>query len=210
MTRAFSRPAAALWLVTLTSCMGTGNRMAATWRENDYLALPTALSGLPVLIYPIGRLILEPSVDGAAADPAAVSALADSVFHAALVLRAPQVSWISAVFLRRQAAEHDSLPDLETVDLSALPLRALMTVPQPLLDQMRTLSQVTAGRHAFIPGQVAVRRLSDGRYRVEAKLVMSDVRVGGNGWASDAAGEGTTLEGAFEGVIARIAGSTAK
>jgi hypothetical protein len=45
---------------------------------------------------------------------------------------------------------------------------------------------------------------------VEAKLVMSDVRVGGNGWASDAWGEGGTLEEAFEGVIALIAGTTAK
>jgi hypothetical protein len=206
LSRPSVRLLAALWLSGL-ACTTAGNKAATAWRQEDFITMPIgALSGVPILIYPVAVLIVDPSVEPLG-DEASVRARSDSIISAGLMQRTPQVGWVSSQTLRRHAAESDSLPDLETLDLTQINLRALMTVPQPLLGQMRALSGVNAGRYAFVPGQMVVRKRPNGRYRVELKSIIADVRTGGNGWASDAAGEGATPWEALDATVAMLTAS---
>ena len=167
--------------------------------------LPTAgLASNRVPILPFTLVVAEDSLEWeqVLVDRKAVLAAADSVLGALLKVRAPEVNWVLADEVRRQARRSPTFgtnPDQMATAL--LRSERLVDVPDPLRSELRTLVALAGARYALVPSALVYLRAAPdtsgtapraaGRVaRAELSIVLVDARLGRVGWRTIARGEG--------------------
>ena len=157
--------------------------------------LPTAgLAGQRVALTPLALVAAEDTLkwDSIIADRRATLNKSDSIIEALLVARAPEVTWVGPVELRRTAHRAAGIAtDPDQLGTPFLRAEKLLDVPDPLRYQLRTLVGLIGGRYAMIPtGLVYRRRPGRTDATAELSIVMVDTRVGRIGWRTVARGDG--------------------
>ena len=191
--------AAALAAISVLSC---STSLAYTWRDDDFAALPVGgLAGHRIWILPVMDLSAAPGVEDDGAVGPGARTRADSVIAATLQRRVPASSWVPAAEVRARAEADRTLPHPDSMPMHLLQLRALMSVPQKLLDQMRALVASDQGRYIFVPARLTYRVTSNRRARVEATVLLIDTKLGVAVTKSDVSGEDATSLGALTATI---------
>jgi hypothetical protein len=167
--------------------------------------LPTAgLASNRVPILPFTLVVAEDSLEWehVLVDRKAVLAAADSVLGALLTVRAPEVTWVLADEVRRQARRSPTFgsnPDQMATAL--LRSERLVQVPDPLRSELRTLVALAGARYALVPAALVYLRATPDTSgtapraavavaRAELSIVLVDARLGRVGWRTVARGEG--------------------
>jgi hypothetical protein len=160
--------------------------------------LPTAaLAGQQVILLPLTLVAAQDSLhwDAALADHHATLARADSTVGALLQTRVPEVTWVLPSELRRVTRRAPGIAtDPDQMGTAILRARSLVTIPDPLRSQLRTLAALAGGGSmALVPAALFYVRTpghpADGT--AELTLVLLDVRSGRVGWRTVARGEGS-------------------
>jgi hypothetical protein len=157
-----------------------------------------------VPILPFTLVVAEDSLEWeqVLVDRKAVLAAADSVLGALLKVRAPEVSWVLADEVRRQARRSPTFgsnPDQMATAL--LRSERLVQVPDPLRSELRTLVALAGARYALVPAALVYLRATPDTSgtapraatavaRAELSIVLVDARLGRVGWRTVARGEG--------------------
>src|SRR5262249_13895441 len=120
------------------------------------VALSTAgLAGQSVAVLPLTMVVSEPGVPGASGPKARAALLqwGDSLLGDALLERAPEVTWVLAPTLRRNAQRSAGLlPSPDRMGQSVLRSPQLKDVPDPLRGYLRQLLALSGGaRFALVP-----------------------------------------------------------
>ncbi|MGH7530736.1 MAG: hypothetical protein ACREMN_10170 [Gemmatimonadales bacterium] len=173
--------------------------------------LPTAgLAGQKVAITPLTLVAAEDSLgwDTLIADRRATLDQADSVIRTLLEARAPEVTWAPPAELRRVARRAVGIAaDPDQMGTAFLRVEDLVTVPDPLRYQLRTLAGLVGTRYVLVPAGLVFRVVrpsgrpavdsdsvvpASGRPAVaELSIVLIDTRIGRIGWRTVARGEGS-------------------
>ncbi len=158
------------------------------------LPLPTAgIAGREVTVYPLTLIAtaLQLNWSDAVGPRREALARADSLLHAFLVERAPEVTWIAPEALRQAARQAPGMvADPDRMATAMLRSPGLSTVPDPLRSQMRVLTGVAGDRYALVPASLRFVIAPEERGRAELTLVLADVRLGTLSWRTVAQGEG--------------------
>lgn len=161
--------------------------------EPDTAPLPTAaMAGREVTVYPLTLVVSEESLNWAELLQPRREALdrADSLIGAFLTERAPEVVWVLPPAVRRAAGRAPGMlanPDQIGTALLRSPMER---VPDPLRSQLRTLTGIAGGRHAFIPASLVFRSDTAGLGRAELTFAIVDVRTARVDWRTVASGTG--------------------
>jgi hypothetical protein len=203
------------WVVGATALLaGCGGRKHVE-EPAPATPLPTAgLAAQQVSVLPLTLIAAEDSLhwETLLADRRAALTRADSVIGALLKARAPEVTWVLPDELRRAARRAPGVaPNPDQMGTAVLRAESMLTVPDPLRNELRTLVALgTGGRYAFVPAGLVYRRTvgrSDGRTgaphnaptagppdrltaTAELSVVMVDVRTGRIGFRTVARGDG--------------------
>ncbi len=155
--------------------------------------LPTAgIAGQEVTVYPLTLVVAEEELGWSEQLQPRREALdrADSLIATFLTERAPEVAWVLPEELRRVASRAPGMLANPDQIGTALLRGRLERVPDPLRSQLRTLTGVAGGRHAFVPASLVFRSDSGGMGRAELTLAIVDVRTARVQWRTVASGVG--------------------
>jgi hypothetical protein len=159
--------------------------------------LPTAgLAGQTVSILPLTLAAAEDTLhwDALIADRRATLDKSDSIIVTLLTGRAPEVTWVGPVELRRVARRAVGIAaEPDQMGTAFLRAEALIDVPDPLRYQLRTLVGIAGGRFALVPAGLVYRHAPGsppGVATAELSVVLIDTRIGKIGWRTVARGEG--------------------
>ena len=159
--------------------------------------LPTAgLAGQTVSILPLTLAAAEDTLhwDALIADRRATLDKSDSIIVTLLTGRAPEVTWVGPVELRRVARRAVGIAaEPDQMGTAFLRAEALIDVPDPLRYQLRTLVGIAGGRFALVPAGLVYRHAPGsppGVATAELSIVLIDTRIGKIGWRTVARGEG--------------------
>src|SRR6185503_19666348 len=170
-----------LLLAAGLACGGRNETEEATPKEKKPVpisALATApLAGQTVAVIPLTILVGDDELMSQPPFNDHLRALdwADSIITQQLLARAPEPKWVFPPELRRIAH------------------RAVGVAPDPLRSSLRSLLAVAGGggRYAFIPAAISFTPDSVG-HRVDASLVLADVRLGSVLWRTVTYASGAT------------------
>ncbi len=181
-------------LVCGLGAAGCGSSQPAAAVPPEPLPLPTAgIAGHRVTVYPVTLVASEGSPAWVTAARPREEALrrADSVIATFLIERAPEVTWVLPDELRAAARRAPGmLANPDQMGTALLRHPAIMTVPDPLRAQMRTLTGVAGDRFTVVPASLLLVGTPDGSGRAELSVVMTDVRTGLVGFRTVARGVG--------------------
>jgi hypothetical protein len=201
-----------VWVVGATALLaGCGGRKHVE-EPAPATPLPTAgLAAQQVSVLPLTLIAAEDSLhwETLLADRRAALTRADSVIGALLKARAPEVTWVLPDELRRAARRAPGIaPNPDQMGTAVLRAESMLTVPDPLRNELRTLVALgTGGRYAFVPAGLVYRRTGGDRKQAagnvgeqhaapphlataELSVVMVDVRTGRIGFRTVARGDG--------------------
>ena len=199
-----------LSLLILAAAVGCGgNRAPARPAPDPYINLPMvtpALAGQKVAVLPLTLAVPDDQLatDTLLGVRAKVLAWSDSLLNEALTSRAPEVTWVGPVELRREARRSAGLagdPDHYAHAMLRDPL--LRVVPDPLRSQVRTLVALTDARYALAPAIITFARDTAG-VKVAFTVVLIDARTGVVGWRSVATAAAPTPAQAFRAAMAHL------
>jgi len=196
------------WFVTTAVLVaGCGGKSSSPQEPAPAPTAPLPTAGLAsnrVPILPFTLVVAEDSLEWGQVlvDRKAVLAAADSVLGALLKVRAPEVNWVLADEVRRQARRSPTFgtnPDQMATAL--LRSERLVDVPDPLRSELRTLVALAGARYALVPAALVylraapdtsgtVPRAAAAVARAELSIVLVDARLGRVGWRTVARGEG--------------------
>ena len=165
-------------------------------------ALSTApLAGQTVAVIPLTILVGDDELMSQAPFNDHVRALAwgDSIIAQQLLARAPEPKWIFPPELRRIAHRAVGVaPDPDHMGQGVMRSPELQDIPDPLRSSLRNLVAVAggAGRFVFIPAAISFTPDSVG-HRVDASLVLADVRLDKVLWRTVTYASGPTPERAL-------------
>ncbi len=169
-------------------------------KPEPIIALATApMAGQTVAVIPLTILIGDEALmeQPPFNDHVRAVAWADSIIEQTLLARAPEPKWVFPPDLRRIAHRAVGVaPDPDHMGQGIMRAHDLEDVPDPLRSSLRSLLAVAGGRYAFIPAAIAFTPDSVGQ-RVDASLVLADVRLGKVLWRTVAYASGTTPERAL-------------
>ncbi len=174
--------------------------------------LPTAgLAGQRVALTPLALVAAEDSLhwDALIGDRRRALDKSDSIVATLLTARAPEVTWVAPAELRQIARRAPGIAaDPDQMGTPFLRAENIITVPDPLRYQLRTLMGLAGGRFALVPaglvyrlkvGRLEGRNANDTTFQpsnlppvavAELSLVLIDTRIGKIGWRTTARGEG--------------------
>ncbi len=199
-----------LWyivLLGLSACGGPKAEPSPPPPQPFATLFTPALAGQTVLVLPATLVLTDPRLPAEAslADRPQTLHWADSLLAAALVSRAPEVTWKLPDELRKIARRAPGIVvDPDHMGQSVLRLSALKEVPDPLRTSLRTLAAMAGGRHALVPSAVSVGPTETGQVRAEVSLVLADARTGRIAWRSLSPGEGASPTEALGAALAKI------
>jgi hypothetical protein len=123
----------------------------------------------------------------------ALMAWADSVFTEALMLRAPEISWLYGAELQKVARRGAGMiPDPAKMGQAILRSENMKTVPDPTRANFRTLAALAGGRYIFVPAAVSFGHDSTGAMIAILSAALTDTRSGAVLWRTSAPGRGLT------------------
>jgi len=201
-----------LSLIILAAAAGCGGNHAGHAQQpvpDPFLNIPMvtpALAGQQVAVLPLTLAVTDAalSADTLLGVRAKVLAWSDSLLEEALTGRAPEVTWVGPVELRRVARRAAGLAtDPDHLGHAILRSPLIKVVPDPLRSQIRTLVALTDARYVLAPAAEAFWKDSAG-VKVELHLVLLDARTGLVGWRSIATGSGPTPALAFRAAMAHV------
>jgi hypothetical protein len=121
----------------------------------------------------------------------AVMAWADSIISEALVLAAPEISWLYGAELSRVARRGAGmLPEPAKMGQAILRSEKMKTVPDPTRSNFRMLAALAGGRYIFVPASVAFGHDSTGALIATLSAALTDTRSGAVLWRTNAIGRG--------------------
>ena len=121
----------------------------------------------------------------------ALMSWADSVFTEALMLRAPEISWLFGAELQKVARRGAGMiPDPAKMGQAILRSEKMKTVPDPTRSNFRTLAALAGGRYIFVPASVAFWHDSTGALIATLTAALADTRSGAVLWRTSAIGRG--------------------
>jgi hypothetical protein len=192
-----------LLLAAGLACGGRNEPEETTPKEEKpepIVALATApLAGQVVAVIPLTILIGDDELMSQPPfnDRVHAVAWADSIITQQLLARAPEPKWVFPPELRRIAHRAVGVaPDPDHMGQGIMRAPDLQDVPDPLRSSLRNLLAVAGGRYAFIPAAISFTPDSVGQ-RVDASLVLADVRLGKVLWRTVTYASGTTAERAL-------------
>jgi len=189
-----------LLLAAGLACGGRNETEEATPKEKKPVpisALATApLAGQTVAVIPLTILVGDDELMSQAPFNDHLRALdwADSIITQQLLARAPEPKWVFPPELRRIAHRAVGVaPDPDHMGQGIMRAPDLHDVPDPLRSSLRSLLAVAGGggRYAFIPAAISFTPDSVG-HRVDASLVLADVRLGSVLWRTVTYASGAT------------------
>jgi hypothetical protein len=174
------------------------------WQGQFFSFLPEVLPGAPVMLLPTIVLVADSGAVGASETGFAAKVRLDSAIATTFANLVTDTPWLGANEVRSRAEANPSLPHPDSMPMHLLPLKAAETVPRPLMTQIGALAKIHPGRYILVPGRVTYKATRTGRARVEASLVMIDVKIGWVLWRSDFAGEADTELNAIAVALRRL------
>jgi hypothetical protein len=189
-----------LLLAAGLACGGRNETEEATPKEKNPVpisALATApLAGQTVAVIPLTILVGDDELMSQPPFNDHLRALdwADSIITQQLLARAPEPKWVFPPELRRIAHRAVGVaPDPDHMGQGIMRAPDLHDVPDPLRSSLRSLLAVAGGggRYAFIPAAISFTPDSVG-HRVDASLVLADVRLGSVLWRTVTYASGAT------------------
>jgi len=188
-----------LLLVAGLACGGRHEPEEATPKKDEkpepISALATApLAGQTVAVIPLTILVGDEEMMGQAPfnDHTKAVAWGDSIIQQRILALAPEPKWVFPPDLRRMAHRAVGVaPDPDHMGQGIMRAPDLEDVPDPLRSSLRSLLAVAGDRYAFIPAAISFTPDSVGQ-RVDASLVLVDVRLGKVLWRTVTYASGTT------------------
>jgi hypothetical protein len=120
-------------------------------------------------------------------------AWADSILTEALVMRAPEISWLYGAELQKVARRGAGMiPDPAKMGQAILRSETMKTVPDPTRASFRTLAALAGGRYIFVPAAVSFGHDSTGATTAILSAALTDTRTGAVLWRTSAPGRGLT------------------
>jgi hypothetical protein len=198
---------ALLLLAAGLACGGRNETEEATPKKEKpepIAALATApLAGQVVAVIPLTILVgdEEMMTQPPFNDHTKAVAWGDSIIQQRILSLAPEPKWVFPPDLRRIAHRAVGVaPDPDHMGQGIMRAHDLEDVPDPLRSSLRSLLAVAGGRYAFIPAAISFTPDSVG-LRVDASLVLTDVRLGKVLWRTVTYASGTTPERALTNAI---------
>ncbi len=154
-----------------------------------------SLAGQNVPVMPITMILRDTTVsDSVFLQPRpVVMGWADSVLAEALILAAPEISWLYGSELNRVARRGAGmLPEPAKMGQAILRSEKMKTVPDPTRSNFRTLAALAGGRFIFVPASVAFGHDSTGTLMATLTAALTDTRTGAVLWHTNAIGRGAT------------------
>ena len=152
-----------------------------------------SLAGQNVPVMPVTMITRDTTVSDSIlflARPA-VMAWADSIISEALVLAAPEISWLYGAELSRVARRGAGmLPEPAKMGQAILRSEKMKTVPDPTRSNFRMLAALAGGRYIFVPASVAFGHDSTGALIATLSAALTDTRSGAVLWRTNAIGRG--------------------
>lgn len=175
------------------------------------IALATSgLAGQSVAVLPITMVVRDPHLPGGTGPAARATLLswADSLLGDALAERAPEVTWVMPLALRRSAQRSAGLlPSPDRMGQAVMRSPDLKEVPDPLRGYVRQLLALAGGaRFALIPAALYLSPApppGDG-LTVQLSAVLADGRLGRVVWRTLAVGHGDTADQAYRAALATL------
>ena len=196
-----------LLLVAGLACGGRHETEEATPKNEKpepIAALATApLAGQVVAVIPLTILVgdEEMMTQPPFNDHTKAVAWGDSIIQERIMSLAPEPKWVFPPDLRRIAHRAVGVaPDPDHMGQGIMRAHDLADVPDPLRSSLRALLAVAGGRYAFIPAAISFTPDSVG-LRVDASLVLTDVRLGKVLWRTVTYASGATPERALTNAI---------
>jgi hypothetical protein len=197
-------------LAALVGCGGKSAQQPEPPKPSPYLNIPMstpALAGQKVAVLPLTLAVPDTALagDSLLGSRAKVLAWADSILLEALTGRAPEVTWVGPVELRRAARRATGMAtDPDRLGHAVLRDVNLKIVPDPLRSQIRTLVALVDARYCLVPTAAVFLKEPDGRIKVEMMLVLVDARTGNPGWHSIASAVGATPALAYRAALSNV------
>ena len=197
-------------LAALVGCGGKSSKPPEPPKPSPYQNLPlttAALAGQKVAVLPLTLAVPDTALagDSILGSRAKVLAWADSLLLEALMGRAPEVTWVGPVELRRAARRATGIAtDPDRLGHAILRDVNLKVVPDPLRSQIRTLVALVDARYCLVPTAVVFLKEPNGKIKSEMMLVLVDARTGVPGWHSIASATGDTPGQAFKASLSHV------
>jgi hypothetical protein len=188
-----------VWCLVSGACGGKNSNQTPT--PEPTAPLPTAgLAGQRVAVTPLALVGAEEALhwDTVLADRRATLDKCDSIINTLLAARSPEVTWVGPAELRHIARRAPGIAaDPDQLGTPFLRASNIMTVPDPLRYELRTLMGLAGGRYVLVPAALVFRAPPVGpsarppaAATAELAVVMIDSRLGKVGWRTIARGVG--------------------
>ena len=152
-----------------------------------------SLAGQNVPVMPITMITRDTSVTDSLFHQSrpVLMGWADSVLAEALILAAPEISWLYGAELNRVARRGAGmLPEPAKMGQAILRSEKMKTVPDPTRSNFRMLAALAGGRYIFVPASVAFGHDSTGALMATLAAALTDTRSGAVLWHTLAIGRG--------------------